>query len=545
MAVDVISTLNKNGSGLNIKDLTTVLVQSEVLPAQTTYQNKVTQTNASISALGELRAGFDKLSTAVDVLRQSPVLTATSTNSGVGVNFTDREALVEGEVELNVLSLAKRQVLEFGGFSGPDATIGSGTIAIDFGVWADPDNGDFVADPSRGTQQLSFLPGATLQEIADQLNLIDGVSARLLDKGNGTYSLGIASEQGAGNALRFSVTENALDPGLSALDTQYTVSNVTIQEASDALLQVDGVAVLRPSNSIDDLVKGATVELTGTGPATITIARDAETAATNLEFLATALNDALTMLGAMTDRGIASGTRGALAGDVTTQALREGLRSLVSAPITGHSDRPAFLSDMGLAIQRDGTFAFDRDQFDRAFAQSRTMFDSAFTDTFKSDTPGFTLTGMPPATTASGTYSFLRTNGSALATIGGKLTIGAANGMGQTDFVPLTGSLAGVKFTVEDGIGTANVRYGQSFLSMLDGFLAEATKDGGSIATREERLAENLTEYEDELRTLDKKEANLTDRYMIQFGQMETIVTQLKSTGSYLTSLMDAWNKDY
>ena len=37
---------------------------------------------------------------------------------------------------------------------------------------------------------------------------------------------------------------------------------------------------------------------------------------------------------------------------------------------------------------------------------------------------------------------------------------------------------------------------------------------------------------------------SLRNRYIKQFTSMEQAVTSLKSTGEYLTNLLDAWNKD-
>jgi len=47
-----------------------------------------------------------------------------------------------------------------------------------------------------------------------------------------------------------------------------------------------------------------------------------------------------------------------------------------------------------------------------------------------------------------------------------------------------------------------------------------------------------------DLADVDEKVEALTARYKNQFSSMESVVTRLKSTGDYLTNMMDAWNSD-
>jgi len=46
------------------------------------------------------------------------------------------------------------------------------------------------------------------------------------------------------------------------------------------------------------------------------------------------------------------------------------------------------------------------------------------------------------------------------------------------------------------------------------------------------------------LADIDEKVESLTARYKQQFSAMESTVTSLKSTGDYLTNMMDSWNSD-
>ena len=53
-----------------------------------------------------------------------------------------------------------------------------------------------------------------------------------------------------------------------------------------------------------------------------------------------------------------------------------------------------------------------------------------------------------------------------------------------------------------------------------------------------------MSNFETDLLSLVDKENTTRARYTEQFTAMEQIVTKLKSTGDYITTIMDAWNKE-
>ena len=89
---------------------------------------------------------------------------------------------------------------------------------------------------------------------------------------------------------------------------------------------------------------------------------------------------------------------------------------------------------------------------------------------------------------------------------------------------------------------SATVYFGESLIDRVRDFVAQSIAAGGEIALRTSRFETDMREKEESLEDLALSETRITDRYMVKFGAMETIVTQLKSTGNYLTSMLDAWN---
>ena len=149
MATDILSSLNKNGSGLNIRELTTSLVAAEIQPRQNAIEKKVAATQTSISALGKLRAGMDKLDSALGTIAATPILAASVIGSSTTLVPTDKSQLTEGSTSFDVQSLATRQVLEFTGFTSESAPIGSGTLTVETGTWTDAATNQFTADPTK------------------------------------------------------------------------------------------------------------------------------------------------------------------------------------------------------------------------------------------------------------------------------------------------------------------------------------------------------------------------------------------------------------
>ena len=65
MAIDYISALNQNGSGLNITQIVDSLVEAETTPEKERLNKKIEENNASISAFGELTSELDILKTSL------------------------------------------------------------------------------------------------------------------------------------------------------------------------------------------------------------------------------------------------------------------------------------------------------------------------------------------------------------------------------------------------------------------------------------------------------------------------------------------------
>nr|WP_310522085.1 flagellar filament capping protein FliD [Polymorphobacter sp.] len=188
-----------------------------------------------------------------------------------------------------------------------------------------------------------------------------GITASIVSNaGSATLSL-----RGAEGEARAFIISAAGEPGLARF--AYTPGNRAmslVTAAGDADLNVDGIAVKRSSNVIDDLITGARVRLVkADAAATVTISagRDgAQLSATVADFAST-LGAMRALIGDLRKGAAGSEAAGALANDPTVRTMDLRLAGLVTAPVAAANGLR--LRDVGVNITRDGNVAFDAARF--------------------------------------------------------------------------------------------------------------------------------------------------------------------------------------
>lgn len=544
---DILSTLNRNGTGLDLRALATSLVTAEIRPQQLALQRRVEADALRLTALAEVRTQLDALGSALAEIAGNPIRAVTTSTSSILPSVTDRSLLVDGTTEIEVTGLAQRQVLEFKGFSARDAVLQDGSLTIEFGSWSGTSGPQtFAPDASRTAVTLTVAAGTTLEALAEQVSEVTGLRARVLTKGDGTFSFGIVGETGANNAVRLTAAGTGPTTGgevaLSGFDTTATNATAQVQAAANAQVIVDGILISRTTNTLTDIIPGMSVALSAVVTGTITIDRDVSIAQSNMEKLVEALNDTLSLLRQVTGRAVGGAAAGDLSGDSNVQGIALGLRALIARPLTGHGDRDVNLADLGVATQRDGTLRLDQTVFDRAFTTSVEAFDAVLGDSLNSLTEGLTAGGFPGPELASGEYEFnLAVDGSA--TLGGARMTSIDLEAGVKLFTAAEGAVVGISVRAEVGITTGKVRFGRSFVAAAAAFLQQTMSSTGAIGQRETELNQTTSLSSDRLTQIEAKAAVLERRYLNRFAAMERSVTQFNSAGTYLTNLVRLWSR--
>lgn len=546
---DILTSLNTNGSGLNISALAKDLAGAEITPRKQIVEKRMSDTDVSISALAEARLMLQDLNSSLDVITRDPLLQTKSSSSGLNAVVADATKVAAGSESINVVALAREQVLEFKGFPSENATVQGGTVTIDFGVWTAEEPPVFYPGERPGFD-MTVPEGGTLQDLAQQFDGIAGVTASVIDVGDGTFTLGILSDTGGQSGMRFTVnaTGAAADFALSELDTSTDIETHQIRAASDAVLEYNGITVFRPTNQVDDLIDGVELELldvTG-GPASVTTSVDAEDLFARAEVFIAKVNETLEWLDDQTSRGVIEGTEaGALAGETSIEGIKNSLRSFLRSEIEGFGEGSTFLSNFGISMQRDGTLAFEEDdlgnkKIDEIIANDPMSLAALFESQVTTDNSQVVVAGRPPSDSTSGTYQFSRDPDTGTAYLGTTEVVSLFPGDGVTFYIVPSGPMSGLSLTVPDGTDEFELTYGRNFTSSLMERIEDALDSENALSVREVELEKSQVTNEEELERLDEKYATVEARYLTKFTAMEQMVTQLNSTGSYIEALLDA-----
>ena len=228
-------------------------------------------------------------------------------------------------------------------------------------------------------------------------------------------------------------------------------------------------------------------------------------------------------------------------------------------PIDGYSDNPVYLSQLGFKTQKDGTYGLDQKAFDTTYNNAPGNFDALTKDHAYSKHPEMTVvwdggkTGTPP-----GIYSFthdddasnLLGDGSRNVISSGakKLYRGGGGPFSYNDTNPnSTGDFPGLFIrTTSNNLGDnvpMNVHLGKSFATLFAEFHDDVLNDTYVHRRQVENIETQNEMLLDRLARLDLRSDNLSQSYNAEFQAMEEMVTSFKTTGDYLTSVVDAWNK--
>lgn len=538
--MDILSSLNTGGSGLNISELTDTLTKAEIEPRKSLINQRIDTAELRLSGYERLRGQTETLNDMLSLMRQLSPLAVRSDTSAVRTSVTDAEALDLTSAQINVTRLATAQVLNFSGYSSADAEVGAGALTIAVGSWSDDTPPVFTQGPDTANT-ITFAEGSTLSDVAEALNLLEGVSARIIDSGDGTFSLGVTSDTGTANAMRFSVDATA-DPRLAALDFSTDPTGVQVQTAGNAELSLNGIPVTRASNTVSDLLPGVELTLTAptTTPATITATPDIEGSLEVMQGFVDMINATRTLFSDLTARGFGNAdSAGDLAGDTLTESLMFGMENVLAR---GFGSAGTHLADIGVMTERDGRLSLDETKFTAALTANPALLDPLIRDDLSAT--GAEVSGTPSVPPEAGSFRLTRDPATGAASLNGVALIGREQEDGRWLYSVNSGPLRGVSVTVEADIDTAEIRFGPSMLGSLQSYLGSVMENGASLAQREDSLRDTIAEETSALDALDTRSEDLRARYLSRFTEMERIITQLNSTGDYLTNLIDAWNSN-
>jgi flagellar hook-associated protein 2 len=538
MAVDYLSAINSKGSGMNITQLVDALVTAEIGPKRGLLVAKQDSTDLSISELAKLRSSFDEFQETLKAPNAGVASDVYSSSTAISVEADDYAKLQVATDLISVSQLARAQVLEFTGFTSASASLAEGNLTLQFGTWSQA--GFSEVDSTKAKTIAVPASGSTLSSLAAQLNGLSGVSARIVAKGTNDFSLVVMSDLGSENAIKITADST----NLIAFDNSLS-NGQQVLAAQNAIISYNGVNLERSSNTISDLVAGVTLDLNATTATAVTVGvfEDAGFAEAELTTYLEKLNGLINTMKAATKRGINGEGAGPLSGDVTVGAILRQLSTLTTTPMLGFGETPLYLTSFGVQTERDGSFSIDSAKFATAFAANPAGYRAIFANLAQSSDAGMTVMTSASANPPTGAHSFVYTS-STTATLGGASLIPRSVDGRQT-FYAITGTYAGVSIDVEDAVvGTSSIYFGQSALDRMSDYISSILSKTGDFTRVETTYDYVSRDQSDALTSLSEKEDLLAQLYRTKFTVMEQQITRLKSTGSYLTNMVESWKQN-
>ena len=354
------------GSGVMTSDLVAQLVEAERAPTENRLTRKTEQTEALLSAYGKLRSAVTEIRLPMRQLSAPDNLTAfsaSSSNENIAVSVDSAKAS-RGSYSVEVTSLASAQALASRDvFADRDATsVGQGTLTLNVG--------------DKTTNLTIDNSNDTLQGLANAINDSDaGVSAGVIDTGNGFQLVLSADETGTANAVSISVSGDTVgtdsdNQGLSRFAFNSGMdAGAGLEEtiaATDAVMSINGVEVTRSTNSFENVIDGLTFDISETGSSTIRVEQDFGAVADRVQGFVDKFNGLQSTIDSLAGFNAEAGVGSLLTGDSTVRGIQNQLRQVLTRVVPGLENASVrSLADVGITTNFEtGGLEFDRAKFE-------------------------------------------------------------------------------------------------------------------------------------------------------------------------------------
>ena len=352
--IDFLGALNA-GSDIDTKSLVTSLVDAEKAPRESRINANIDNTEAQISAYGELASSLSILQLAFADLKDvsdfdsTAVATSNNLSSSGAVALTvsaDGNAVAETSASIQVTRVAQ-----------PDRWVSDGFAAID----TDLNNGsDIVVTLTIGGASSAVeVADPTPTAIVSAINAADlGVKATLLDTGGASNPFKIVLEGQLGADNGFTISTDASVGTMPEFNTQTST-------AQDSILIVNGVSVQRTTNTIDDVIAGLTFNIMDQTASTalVSVTQVNDELKLRLQSMVEAYND----FDDLVSEKMASGE--VFSGDATVRMIAGQIKSMISSESSTATSSFGYFSEIGISFDRYGQLEIDDDTLDSMLSE--------------------------------------------------------------------------------------------------------------------------------------------------------------------------------
>ncbi|ODT75556.1 MAG: flagellar hook protein FliD [Nitrosomonadales bacterium SCN 54-20] len=484
------------GSNLDVNGIVSQLMAAERTPLAL-LQKRESDYQAKLSAYGTLKGALSAFQTAMQGLADpakyhaisasaadSSLLTATGNSSGKAV---------PGSYSMEVQQLAQQQKIRSEGFTSTSSTAGSGTLTIQYGTYDNVLNA-FTLNNAKPAQTITIEPSSnTLSGVRDAINAANvGVSATIVNDGASNKLVLTAKDPGAANSLKITVSDDDggnLDAvGLSALAFDPTAGagsgkNLTqVQAAQDAKLRIDGIDIVKSSNTITDAIEGVTLSLLKTNagsPTTLNVSPDTAAAKTAVEAFVKSYNSINQTLSDLSAYNPGAKRGAILQGDSAAFSIQRGIRSALTA-MMGDGSGFTSLSQIGVTLQKDGSLAVDSAKLQASMETGFEQIGRLFTIGGTSADSLISYEGATDKTVA-GNYAVTVTQLATRGSLSGSQAAGLTITAGVNDQLNFNVDGVAASITLADGIYASADALAAEVQSKLNGF-SGLTTEGISVS---------------------------------------------------------------
>ncbi|EIY4745618.1 flagellar filament capping protein FliD [Campylobacter upsaliensis] len=416
MALGTLSSLGF-ASGVLTQETIDKLKKAEEAGRVEPYKKKVEENAAKQKDLTEIKTKLLAFQTAVSSLGDATAFAARKVSSSIKDNPAASLSADAGvalqSMKVNVTQLAEKDVYQ------------SKALTTDTGlVNASLKNEVKLTFFQNGKEySVTIDKTTTYKDLADKISTAsDGnIVAKIINTGEKPdgYRLSLTSkETGEANAISFypggknkdgKYTENKeakeifeklgweLDDQTKPNDVDkdkkgYGIKDQTnhLKKAQNAEFTMDGIKMVRPSNTITDIGVGLTLTLNKTGEVNFEVQQDTEAVTKAMEDLVNAYNDLVANLNASTDFNSETGMKGTLQGVSEVNSIRSTLISALfdSVPVEGvvkdknGNDMNATvmlsMQDFGLKISESGNLSFIKSDFEKKMKEDISFAEGFF-----------------------------------------------------------------------------------------------------------------------------------------------------------------------
>lgn len=362
------SVASSSAGTLDVASLVSQLMTVERQPINK-LNTKIESSQTKISSFGTIKGLVSGFQTALQSLSTNlQAYSATASDTSV-LSATASSTAVAGAYSLNVTTLAQAHKLAAAGQVSDTSAISSGASTVTFTV-------------GTTNTDISIAAGATLQDIRTAINAANiGVTASIVNDGSGSpYRLALSSNAtGTGNAINNITIQTggdaavnnllAYNPSTNAPAPAPTVPMVQTVAAQNANFTVNGIPVIKSSNTVTDAIQGVTLNLTKSGTANLTVARDNTAINSAASSFVDTYNAMVSQLKSRSAYGSATKAAPELAGDGTVRMMLDQLRGIFGTPATPASGGSlTSLSQVGISVQANGSLKLDSSKLNSAMA---------------------------------------------------------------------------------------------------------------------------------------------------------------------------------